>query len=163
MKMAMNVANRLVKLATETGEPITNIKLQKLLYYCFAWYLVEKENNEVLFVDKIEAWQYGPVVPNVYHEFKDFGADNISFEEEKLAARLQGVEFNETEAEVIEQTFFAYAHLSATKLVDLTHQETPWIKAFGKKGLENKEIDAEVIYNYFAEKKKIALAQVLEG
>lgn len=153
MQKAMDVANEIIKLSIETGETITNIKLQKLLYYCFAWYIVATKNKDKLFADPIEAWQYGPVVPNVYHEFKHFGADNISFTEEEIKEKQAQINFSELEKEVISQTFFAYAHRSATALVSLTHSETPWIRAFETK---TNLISPKDIFDFFNEKKRLA-------
>lgn len=156
MKRAANIANAIIRLSIETGETITNIKLQKLLYYCFAWYAVAVENKEKLFSDSIEAWQYGPVVPNVYHAFKHFGADNISYTEDEIKDMQKDIKFLELEKEVITQTFFAYAHRSATELVSLTHKETPWIRAFNNE--KSRVIDPNIIFAFFNEKKRLALA-----
>lgn len=156
MKTVQNIAYEIIRLSAETGEPITNIKLQKLLYYCYAWYLVETNNKEKLFNDQIEAWQYGPVVPNAYHEFKRFGADNISYTEEEIEEKQKQINFSELEKDVISQTFFAYAHRSATTLVSLTHSETPWILAFDSKKEGAKVINPNDIFSFFNEKKRLA-------
>ena len=68
----IQVANWLIEKAnnTENGDFITNLKLQKLLYYLQGYYLAVFEKP--LFDVEIEAWQYGPVVPNAYYEFNAF-------------------------------------------------------------------------------------------
>ena len=76
---ALDIANYLIYLSEMIGEPLTNMKLQKLLYYCYAWFLVDKNNEEQLFDEEIQAWQYGPVIPLVYDVYKIHGADNIQF------------------------------------------------------------------------------------
>jgi len=62
--LALQIARHIVRESRTTGEPITNLKLQKLLYYCQGWHLAYHE--KVLFSDPIQAWVHGPAVPNVY-------------------------------------------------------------------------------------------------
>src|SRR5947209_10944283 len=64
----MSVAKELVRLsfAGDEKDPLTNLRLQKLLYYAQAWSLVLRESE--LFPEEIEAWRWGPVVPVVYGE-----------------------------------------------------------------------------------------------
>lgn len=59
MPTALDVSNYIVTLSAEIGEPVTNMKLQKLLFYSYAWNLVENKRNK-LFTEKIIAWKYGP-------------------------------------------------------------------------------------------------------
>lgn len=62
------IADYIILYFQEHGEPLTNLKLQKLLYYAKGWYLALYDKP--LFNDKIEAWVHGPVVPSIYHAFK---------------------------------------------------------------------------------------------
>jgi uncharacterized phage-associated protein len=61
------VANWFIK----NVEPITPLKLQKLIYFAHGWNLALRDCP--LIDELVEAWEYGPVIPNVYHEFKEFG------------------------------------------------------------------------------------------
>ena len=78
MYMAMTVAKYIVSKCTRNNTPICNLQLQKLLY------LIQKEslviNDEPIFVDEIEAWRFGPVVPNVFSHFSGYGAMPIVIE-----------------------------------------------------------------------------------
>jgi len=65
---AQDVTDLMLYWANRDGDLISNLKLQKLLYYAQAWHLV---NFDVpLFGDSIEAWDFGPVIPNVYRQYK---------------------------------------------------------------------------------------------
>lgn len=75
MVKSMDIADYFVKSSIKQGIEINNLKLQKLLYYFYAKNLVENEVN--IFEDKFEKWQYGPVLPTVYHAYKQFGGFNI--------------------------------------------------------------------------------------
>jgi len=68
MNNPLDISAYIIELSQKTGEPITNMKLQKLVYYSFAWYAAEKETP--LFEEEILAWQYGPVVLSIYRLIK---------------------------------------------------------------------------------------------
>ena len=117
------VADMLIHLARERGIDITNLKLQKLLYYAQAWNLVF--TGEPLFSGDIEAWVHGPVVPSVFRRFKAFGWNTIDspvtpYHDTYLSAHLKLI-------------LTAYGALGATQLERLTHSEAPWKNA--RKGL----------------------------
>src|SRR5882757_6997431 len=70
------VANLLLKEARSRGHHISNLKLQKLLFLCHAFYLVE--TGRPLVRGSFEAWQYGPVHREAYDAFKVYGAKPIT-------------------------------------------------------------------------------------
>lgn len=72
---AMDVANYIVAEAVKRGQPVTHLKLQKLLYYVVAKYL--KDTGEYLITEPIYKWQFGPVAKEVYHAFKTYGSEVI--------------------------------------------------------------------------------------
>ncbi|EGT1937145.1 DUF4065 domain-containing protein, partial [Listeria monocytogenes] len=70
-------------------ESMTPKKLQKMLYYAYAWTLTltnEKEDDlsNKLFPEKFEAWVHGPVIPEIYHEYKRYGYTNIPKQENTI-------------------------------------------------------------------------------
>lgn len=73
---AMGLAKYVVDKCIEDSEPISNLQLQKILYYIQRNFL---KRGDPAFDDDIEAWQFGPVVPEVYYNFCGFGAMPISF------------------------------------------------------------------------------------
>lgn len=76
---AIQIANYIIWLVNNRLQKknLTPLKLQKILYYVQATYLARTGGNS-LFIDPIQKWQYGPVVPSVYFEFKDYGVSHIS-------------------------------------------------------------------------------------
>src|SRR5262245_26249764 len=70
------VANWLIERGLEDGRPVDPLKLQKLLYFAHGWHLAI--TGAPLLDEPIEAWQYGPVVSSIYHEFKHFGSRAIT-------------------------------------------------------------------------------------
>lgn len=75
MRQAIDLAKYIVNKCTCDEKPISNLHLQKILYYIQKNFLI---NDNIAFYDEIEAWQFGPVVPNVYYYFCGFGAMPIS-------------------------------------------------------------------------------------
>lgn len=115
----------------------TQLKLQKLVYLCFADYLCETEKE--LFTDKIYAFKYGPVVDTVYKRYKEYGYKPI--EEETIAIDSKNVSEMPAKSRIlfaedgtgkilsIESTLKRYGKMTASQLVDLTHkQDSPWNK-----------------------------------
>lgn len=71
---ALDLAHYIITKCTNEGTPISNLQLQKILYFIQKGFL---QNGKQAFWDNIEAWQFGPVVPSVYFEFCGFGATPI--------------------------------------------------------------------------------------
>lgn len=109
----------------DKGEVISNLKMQKMLYYAQGHYLAT--TNEALFNDKIEAWTYGPVVKSVYDRFKKYRNLSIDFVElENYNAKI----YNEKHLDILPFIYNKYTPFSASQLVDKTHKEAPYIKHF---------------------------------
>lgn len=114
--------------------PITAMKLQKLLYYSQAWYLVWEE--EPLFDEEIEAWANGPVVPEIYH---------LHAGQFRVRSLIEGDSDNLTEdqCDAIDEVLDFYGDRSSQWLSDLTHREDPWRRA--RKGIPDGERSSRVI------------------
>lgn len=140
MPTCRDVANYfLAKVNPEFGDLISNLKLQKLVYYAQGFSLAIL--GEPLFDEPIEAWEHGPVVPELYHAYKGYGAEPIppvSF------AIIDGV-FDEEQLDVLEQVHAVYGQFSAWKLRNMTHEEKPWLEAID----EDKTISHEAMEAFF--------------
>ena|ERR1700728_2033597 len=133
---ADHIANAIIHLSRKRGiQDVTNLKLQKLLYYAQAWFLVFCKRP--LFDDAIEAWVHGPVVPSVFRRFKSYGWSVIDC----------GVPVpppvNEQVLAHLGMVLHAYGSVQATRLERLTHQESPWKDA--RKGIAIDEPSHNVI------------------
>lgn len=145
MHTASQIAKFLLGLANQNGDTITNLKLQKLLYYAQAWYLVNNSNNK-LFSDDIEAWLYGPVVPEVYNEYQSFGRSPITIEVSIQNDFPDICQHVRQFLQEFSETFFGF---SATELVGMTHQELPWNEAV-KNGYHTK-INTDTMFRFYTE------------
>ena len=119
----------------EGNNDLTNLKLQKMLYFAQAEYL--KEFNKKLFKDEIEAWQYGPVVKNVYEWLKDCGAFVITEMDVKLC---DTDEIPVDIKEFLDKIWDKYSKVSAWGLVQKTHKAgSAWSKTY-RNGLGNRNV-----------------------
>ena len=146
---ALGVANAILESAQEHGFSVTPMQLQKLLYFCNGWNL--ELRNQPLISDNFKAWQFGPVHPSVYHEFKKYGSgpiegrSNNPFTNQPWEARL-----SDDEKSLIDEVVRIYGGLSGAQMSRLTHQEgTPWFQTWNGGLGKNDNIPAEVIQEEF--------------
>lgn len=117
---AINIAKTLLTLSNpEYGDIISNLKLQKLLYYSQGLHIAL--SGEALFNDNIVAWQYGPVVENVYREFKVYGSGAIPVPE-----NFDNSYLSDNQLEILKDVYGVFGQFSALKLMEMTHSEMPW-------------------------------------
>ncbi len=143
---AKDVAQNILLFSQEHGDVLTNLKLQKLLYYCQGWHLALKD-NELLFTDPIQAWIKGPVIPNVYHQYKDFKWQPIVIEDQDAPALAEG------STEIVKEVLEVYGGYSAYQLELMTHEESPWLIARGSLPLDessNNVISTQDMYGFFS-------------
>ena len=109
----------LAKADEDAGDLMSNLKLQKLMYYAqgFALVLCDKP----LFPQCIEAWIYGPVVPALYHEYKSYGTDAIPPPRERDFSK-----YDQETRDLLDEVYAVYGQFAAWKLRNMTHQEPPW-------------------------------------
>lgn len=124
-----------------TDDQITNLKLNKLLYYAQGCCLAR--TGKPLFDDKIEAWKLGPVTPAVYHKYSVCGKDPIKYISEHYSSNV----FSPIELEVLTDVMLEFGKYTGSTLVSMTHKVgTPWDKAHEK---GEKEITQAAMKDYF--------------
>jgi uncharacterized phage-associated protein len=116
------VADFLLCESRERGDLLTNLKLQKLIYYSQAWYLATKDRS--LFEEDFEAWVHGPVLRSQYFRFRDFTWKPITTEIEMpmVTAPIVGH---------LNEVVDVFGSETAVALELMTHREKPWIDARG--------------------------------
>lgn len=106
----------------ERGENLTNLKLQKLLFYADAWHLALHDTT--LFPENFKAWVHGPVLTSQYHRFKDLKWRPI---DEEIAKPNLGSKLEKHLEEIID----VFGCETAIALELMTHREAPWLEARG--------------------------------
>jgi uncharacterized phage-associated protein len=112
----------LAKADPEVGDLMSNLKLQKLVYYAQGFHLALFDTP--LFDEDIEAWAHGPVVPDLYHGFKQYGAGAI-----QPPTDLDLSLFSDETVELLDEVYSVFGQFSAWKLRNMTHEEPPWSEA----------------------------------
>lgn len=143
MYRALDIARYIIERCRKNNKTISNLKLQKILYFVQAEFLVSK--NQPCFAEKIEAWDFGPVVPDVYFVYRMYGSANIPCIGKSRASQL----ISTRDKELLDGIIDECSRYSASALVEITHNQTPWLEAY-KPGYNN-EITTESIKNYFRE------------
>tara|TARA_B100000700_G_C14927203_1_gene800064 strand:+ start:402 stop:836 length:435 start_codon:yes stop_codon:yes gene_type:complete len=121
MITALDVAKVLVSKQNQEDSDLSNLKLQKLVWYCLGFYGALTGNK--LFDDEIKAWEHGPVVPTLYHKLKKFGRNPVELE---ISPDLEE-KFEKEQLEVIDEVAEVFGKYSAWKLRNMTHEEAPWL------------------------------------
>lgn len=132
---ARDVAEYLIWLAAEAGDGLTNLKLQKLLYYAQAWFIVLYGRK--LFEEDFEAWVHGPVIRALYGCYKEFSYSPITPSGRKPRPLPEQVVKH---LKNILQTFGGF---SAYQLELMTHSELPWQNA--RRGLAPDQSSRNII------------------
>ena len=142
---ASEMAKYLLRYFWDKNQPISNLKLQKLLYYCQGWHLGISKSP--IFHEQIQAWIHGPVVPSVFQEYRQFRWSPIVIDTGK-AIRLPA-----SSAALVDAVLVAYGDFTATQLEQLSHGEDPW--KFARQGIAadcpcTREITHASMREYFA-------------
>lgn len=128
----------------EEGELISNLKLQKLLYYAQGYYVGLNGASNPLYEDTIYAWKHGPVVDTVFHHYKKCGKNALP--DEKCPKNL-----SEDHISFLNEIYRSYGRFSAWVLRDMTHREEPWLEHY-KPNVKNITIPLEDLEKFFKDK-----------
>lgn len=155
------VANEFLRLSMAEEKALSPMKLQKLVYFAHGWYLALTGNP--LISEPVQAWQYGPVIPSLYREFREYGNDPIvtpavSFQVTGGRGSIgvstlenSGTDAGEIERAraIIQRVWEQYGGYSAARLSNATHAKgSPWAQVYTE-GSKNIAIPNDKIRIYF--------------
>lgn len=133
------VADYFLALTNEdAGDLISNLKLQKLMYYAQGLYLAV--HDAPIFPERIEAWRHGPVVPELYYAKKDFGSGPLPKPE-----NIDFSKYDDATRSILDEVYSVFGQFSAWKLANMTHEEEPWKEA----AQDSSEISHESLKMFF--------------
>ena len=124
-------------------DPMTQMKLHKLLYYAQGVFLALF--NSKLFSDDLLAWEHGPVVRAIYDKYKGQRSLDGDLTNDQIAD-YEKISDNEDADSVLEAVYKYYGDYSASQLRNMTHSERPW-----KETEHNDVISTDLIKNFFKE------------
>ncbi len=150
---ARAVANELIGMAWAHGKTLTMLQTIKLVYLCEGWMLGIYGRSMIK--QKVEAWQYGPVIPELYHSLKQYRGFPIHDRIRKpysLKRAEYADSFDEEATDIIRQVYDKYAFMTGIQLSALTHTKgSPWHQ-FSERvssGLRNVVIPKEIIKAHY--------------
>ena len=146
---ALDVAAYFLYLAGEdfaATEPMTHLKVQKLVYYAQGFSLALREIP--LFAEPILAWKHGPVVREVFDQYKHYGGGPILLSPDQVESNLDA-----ESRRIIERVYGVYGHHRAWTLREMTHAEAPYLNA-PRKGV----IERDVLGEFFKRQLQTAKA-----
>ena len=130
--------------------------MQKVLYFVQAYFLIS--TPEQCFKERIEAWDFGPVVPEAYREYKQFGSSNIpsvsyyvemNYEDfwNSKVKKFRDEIISDSDKKRVEAVVDRFSDYSATELVEIAHHQAPWMDVYVP--YRNNEITPQAIKEYF--------------
>jgi len=132
------VANFVLDFCESKGRRVTNLSLQKIVYFCHVWSLIERRTPLVR--HQFEAWEYGPVLQYLYREFKMFDSEPIVGRATKIDPEtgekcVVGYELDRETGQLLDRVVDFYSRLSASDLVTLSHAKGgPWDEVWNHEG-----------------------------
>lgn len=122
---ALQVANKIIARGNDLGKQYTPMQLIKLTYIAHGWML--GLFNQSLFDDVVEAWKFGPVIPELYHSIKSYRNNEII----APIPDVKDTEFTNNELKVIDYVLKTYEKFDGVDLSRITHAKgTPWDQTY---------------------------------
>ena len=137
---ALDIAEYIIKYEDSCDELINNLKLQKILYFLQAQFIVT--TGKTLFNDELIAWDCGPLVKSVWNEYKRYGCASIFLNKKHMRNNY----IHSEHRELIEEFLEYIRPYSSTYLVGICHNQTPWKNARIR---WNNVIDPYELLDYF--------------
>ncbi len=148
MYNCFDIAKEFLSIAERENKSIDTMKLLKLTYIAHGWYLAFKDKP--LFKNEIQAWKYGPVIPDLYGVIKRYGTGTVPIDIVDLYSQSK---LSQEDQVFIENVWNAYKENTGLELSERTHREnTPWYQVYDKDNIEKRQISNQAIQSYYKTK-----------
>lgn len=159
---SLDVARYIINYSIDNNYEISNLKLQKILYYVQSAFLVFKKKR--CFYENIINWAYGPVIEEVYREYRECGYESIPrqdqysrivYDDDEKLLKFETQNFNKDSIDNEDKTLInkvvdSYSKYTPFQLVNKTHSEGPW-----KETCQNQVISCDIIQKFYLENEKL--------
>jgi len=146
------IANYILDVCSELDRPVTNLALQKITFFCHAWCLAQLRRP--LIRHEFEAWEYGPVLQYLYHDFSKHGSGPITsratgINPETGCKEIVQADLDQDVRQLLDEVVAFYSRRSPSELVRLSHvSDGPWFKVWNHRaglnpGMRIKNADIE--------------------
>jgi uncharacterized phage-associated protein len=149
------LANYILDKAEKSGVALTQMQLQKLVYFAHGWHLAN--TGQPLSKAWFSAWKWGPVNTQIYNKFKKYGGKPITGLAKDQNGEAFPVEFSDYSRKILDEVFDNLGQLNGPQLSKETHLPgSPWYKVWNNGKGENAPIPDDMIKDYFEQKYKAA-------
>ncbi|UIP32589.1 Panacea domain-containing protein [Stutzerimonas kunmingensis] len=121
------VANYFIQKSFNEGVSLTPMKLIKLVYIAHGWHRGYFHKN--LIDDGVQAWRYGPVIPELYRNIRRYGRNNVTgfIDGYGIIGDQANPAPDENSLALLEHVWKTYSRYDGLQLSAMTHQRnTPW-------------------------------------
>lgn len=157
MYNVLDICRYIINYSNDKNYDISNLKLQKLLYFIQVYFLIE--TKKPCFNEIIEAWDFGPVIPVAYNEYKGYAGTHIPHIKQYIEYDKNNiwnnkrVDYNNNiilsdDKYLINAVVDKLANYTATDLVNITHHQKPWVSVY--KANKHNKITNQSLYEYFS-------------
>ncbi|UOK41426.1 MULTISPECIES: Panacea domain-containing protein [Flavobacterium] len=137
------IANYFIRNYSKYGE-ITPMKVIKMTYLAYSWFLALTDGEKKLIEERLEAWDYGPVFPSLYQNLKNYGKTKIN---EPIPSNVEEV-VDVEDARFLDKIWSMYGKYDGVQLSAMTHsQDTPWKNSYCF-GCNSEITDEEILKHY---------------
>lgn len=142
------VANAVLNESWAQGRHLTIMQLLKLVYIAHGWSLALLD--EPLVNRQPQAWQHGPVYPEIYRAFRRYGSGAIMEKGQTPFGPIADAHLSHAQQQIVKSVVSGYAHMHAFKLSNITHQPgTPWSRTYNNGQGSSDEIPNEIIAEHY--------------
>lgn len=142
------VANAVLNEAWTQGRNLTIMQLLKLVYIAHGWSLALLDTP--LVSRQPQAWQHGPVFPEIYRTFRRFGSGPILEKGQTGFGQVAEATLSPAQQQIVKSVVSGYAHMHAFTLSNITHQPgTPWSRTYNNGLGSSHEIPNEIIAEHY--------------
>lgn len=122
----------LISLFNKEKRPVTQLQIQKLMYFFEAYYLNIHDDEDSLYECHFNAWAFGPVAIPLYKEFRKYGNGEIILKEKEIQL---GESIDDNKKNLLKSIYDAFKDLSPIELVKITHMKnSPWDEVWKRNG-----------------------------
>lgn len=128
----LEVARYIVNLCLKHGRPVSNLRMQKIMYLAHVYYITKQ--NKPLIKDDFEAWNIGPIIPEVYWEYSIYASAPI------IPFYKEDADIDSEKIKVVEKLIINLSAKKPWTLVELTHlKDGAWDRTY-RNGQGNREV-----------------------
>lgn len=150
---AMDLADYIILKANELNKPVQNLKLQKVIYFLNADYMLNNNGKSLIEDENFERWDYGPTIRSVYYEYSSNGASPIKSNSKHINIHRdnnnivdiyfsEGLDINSLdrkERKFIDKHINEFLRFNPFDLVNESHKETQWKELSNNEEYSNRE------------------------